>query len=104
MDRRTRTFLIVGLLVTFAVAVGVSQFASGNPDGLEYVAEREGFADTAEDHALIDTALADYGEGLTDNTVVDTAIAGLVGVLVTLGVGWVIFRVIRRGEEVDVSS
>jgi hypothetical protein len=99
MDRRSRVFFLVGLVVTVAVATVVSQFASSDPDGLEYVAEREGFADTARDHDLGDSALADYGEGLTGNPAFDTALAGVVGVLVTLGVGWVVFRLLRRRDE-----
>lgn len=100
MDRGTRTFVIAGLVVSLVVAVGVSQFASDDPDGLEYVAEQEGFADAGQDHDLSETALADYGEGLTGNSAVDTAIAGLIGVLVTLGVGWVVFRWARRRDDV----
>jgi hypothetical protein len=99
VDRRTRRFLAGGLLVTLIVAVAMSQFASDRPDGLEYVAEQEGFADAAREHDLSDSALADYGDGLTGNSAVDTAIAGLVGVLVTLGVGWVVFRLVRRRDD-----
>lgn len=98
-DRRTRILVVVGLVVVVAVAVGVSQFASGDPDGLEYVAEQEGFADRVEDHDLADFALADYGDGLTGNETLDTAIAGLVGVLVTLGIGWLVFRGARRTDD-----
>jgi hypothetical protein len=104
MDRRTRRFFAVGLLVTLIVAVAISQVASSDPDGLEYVAEQEGFADAARDHDLGDTALADYGEGLTGNRVADTALAGLIGVLATLGVGWVVFRLIRRRDEDPAST
>lgn len=96
MDRRTRTFYLVGVLVTVAIAVGVSQLASGDPDGLEYVAGEQGFADSAQEHDLAGTPLADYGDGLTGSRVLDTAIAGLVGVVVTLGIGWVVFRGIRK--------
>lgn len=92
-------FLVVGLLVTLGVAVGLSQVSTDDPDGLEYVAEREGFAESAEDHDLADFALADYGEGLTGNSVVDTAVAGLVGVLLTLGLGWIVFRLVGRRED-----
>jgi len=96
MDRRNRIFFGVGLLVVVVFAVVVSQFASGNPDGLEYVAGEEGFLDTAEDHTLGDAPLAGYGENLTDNSAVNTAVAGLLGVLVTLGVGYGIFWLVRR--------
>jgi len=100
VDRRNRLFFVVGLLVTLVVAVAISQLASNQPDGLEYVAEEEGFADVARDHDLSDSALADYGDGLTDNPALNTALAGLIGVLVTLGVGWGMFRLIkRRGDD-----
>ena len=96
MDRRTRIFLAVGLLVAFVVAAGVSQLSSDDPDGLEFVAEQEGFADTADDHALEDAPLADYGQDLTGNSLLDTAIAGVAGVTVTLLIGLGVFWLARR--------
>ncbi len=44
-----RGFLVTGLLVTLLVAGVASFYASSHPDGLEYVAEKTGFLDTAED-------------------------------------------------------
>jgi hypothetical protein len=95
-DRRNRRLFIIGLLVAVAVAVIAAQFASSDPDGLEYVAEQEGFAETAEDHALGDGPLADYGENLTNSSRVNTALAGLLGTLATLGVGYGVFWLARR--------
>ncbi len=103
MDRRTRIFLAAGLLVAIVFAVVVSQFASDSPDGLEYVAAQQGFGATAQDHALSDFALADYGEGLTDNGTLNTAVAGLLGTVMTLIIGYGVFWMARRsrrtGEE-----
>ena len=56
---RTRTFFVLALLASLLVAGGVSYFASSNPDGLEYVAEKVGFADAAEDSATADSPLSD---------------------------------------------
>jgi hypothetical protein len=98
MDRRTRRLFVVGLLVTLAVAVGLSQLASSDPDGLEYVAEREGFASNAEEGR---GPLADYGEDLTDRSWVNTAVAGLVGTLATLAIGYGIFRLARAAQRGD---
>lgn len=95
-DRRTRRLFLVGLLAALLLAGVVSQFASDEPDGLEYVAEQEGFADRAEEHDLADAPLADYGEGLTGSRGLDTAVAGLLGVLITLAVGWGVFWLARR--------
>jgi ABC-type Fe3+ transport system permease subunit len=96
MDRRSRIFYGIAFLVVIVFAVGVSQFASDNPDGLEYVAEQQGFGDTAEDHTLGGAPLADYGENLTDNATLNTAIAGLAGIVVTLAVGYGVFWLARR--------
>lgn len=96
VDRRTRAFVAVGLAVTIVVAVGLSQLASAEPDGLEYVAQEEGFVDSAEDHAFADAPLADYGANLGGSDRANTAVAGAVGVLLTLAVGWGLFWTIRR--------
>jgi hypothetical protein len=94
--RRTTGFILAGLLVSVLVAAGIAQFASDQPDGLEYVAEEQGFADTAEEHDLADAPLADYGEGLTGNDALDTALAGIAGVAVTFAIGYGVFRLARR--------
>lgn len=94
-----RSVLVAGLLVTLVFAVVVSQFASRNPDGLDFVAQQEGFASTAETPATSGSPLANYGAGLTGTDTVDTAIAGLVGVIIVLLVGYVLFRLLRRGER-----
>jgi hypothetical protein len=86
MDRRTRLFVLAGLVITVLVAAVVSGFASGDPDGLERVAIDQGFEETATDHALDDSPLADYAvEGIDDERV-STGTAGIIGVVVTLAV------------------
>jgi cobalt/nickel transport system permease protein len=84
MDRRTRIFLIAGLAVTVVVAAVVSGFASSEPDGLERVSIDEGFDETAEDHALDDSPLADYSVEGVDDDRLSTGIAGVIGVALTL--------------------
>jgi len=96
MDRRTKTLFASGLVVALLLAVVVSQLSSNDPDGLEYVAQQEGFADAADDHALEASPLAEYGRGLTGNDTLDTAIAGVLGVIITLAVGYGVFWLARR--------
>ena len=45
LDTRTKRFILLGLILSVVVAVVVSQFASSSPDGLEYVADSQGFTD-----------------------------------------------------------
>jgi len=99
MTRRGAALFLAGLGVTALVAVGISQFAAESPDGLEYVAEQEGFAGTAADHALGDSPLADYGENLDGGDGAHQAVAGIVGNLVTLAHGFGLFWLVRRRDR-----
>lgn len=103
MDRRTLALFVVGgLIVSLGLAFFVSPLASGSPDGLEKVSVDQGFAGTAEDHALGDSPLADYGvKGVQDERL-STGLAGVIGVAITFGVGMLLFgtlRVVRSRRE-----
>jgi cobalt/nickel transport system permease protein len=92
-------FAAAGLAVAALLVLVVAPLASGEPDGLERVAIDQGFADAAEDHALGDSPLADYGVSGIEDEATGTRLSGLVGVLITFGVGAAIvgaFMVIRR--------
>jgi cobalt/nickel transport system permease protein len=91
-----RAFLIGGLLVSLFVAAVVSQFAAGSPDGLERVADDQGFAASTGDHAIGGSVFADYATRGIDNEGVSLAVAGIVGVGLTLVVGWGIVSAGRR--------
>ena len=92
----TKRIFWIGLAAALLVAVVLAQFASSSPDGLEYVAEQEGFAETATDHDLAGTPLADYGEELSDSGGLNTAVAGFIGTLATLAIGYGVFWLARR--------
>ena len=95
---RTRTFFVVALLASLLVAGGVSYFASSNPDGLEYVAEKVGFADAAEDSAAAGSPLSDYQVRGIENDALSGGLAGVVGAVVVLLVaGGLVYLVRRRG-------
>lgn len=99
---RTRSFVVVGLLVALVLAGVGSYYASSLPDGLEYVAERTGFADNADDHAAADGPLADYRvDGIEDERV-SGGLAGVVGALVVLLLtGGLTLLLRRRGRGPD---
>lgn len=90
--RGLRPVLVGGGVAAVLLAGVVSFAASGYPDGLEHVAETEGFLDTARQHALGGFGLADYGEVAG----IPVGLAGIVGVVVTVAAGLALFRALRR--------
>lgn len=96
---RNRRFLVVGVLITLLVAGVGSYYASSNPDGLEYVADKTGFLDSAEESKAADGPFADYETKGVDDERLGGGIAGLVGVvLVFVIMGGVAFAVRRRAR------
>jgi cobalt/nickel transport protein len=106
---RNRIFLLTGVLVALLLAGVVSGFASSSPDGLE-AAARKGCTFDADDNITggdclakreaenqtADSPLADYGiRGLGEGPL-STGLAGVIGVLVTVGVGYAVFWLARR--------
>ena len=92
-------------LVVAALLVLVAPLASSAPDGLERVAIDQGFIETAEDHALSESPLAEYEVGAVEDEATGTRVAGVVGVLVTFGIGAAIvggFIVIRKRSATPV--
>ena len=95
MRSNLRLFLLGGLLVVLGLAMLVSGFASSAPDGLEKVATDKGFLETARDHLFADSPLADYAVKGVGNERLSTGLSGLIGVLVTFGVGLALFALLR---------
>ncbi|MGY1705782.1 PDGLE domain-containing protein [Geodermatophilus sp. SYSU D00697] len=99
-SRRSRGFLLVGVLVALLVAGVGSYYASAHPDGLEWSAEQEGFLDTARDSATADSPLADYAVAGIDDGRLSGGLAGIAGVAVTLVLaGGLTLLVRRRGRD-----
>jgi hypothetical protein len=98
-----RTFVISAVLVAVFLAMIVSQFAVTDPDGLERVAEEQGFGDRAREHSLADTFFADYATRGIDNEELSLAIAGVTGVVLTLVVGCGIVGSSPRGRARSAS-
>ena len=97
-ERRSRLLVVLALvLVSLLLAVGVSSFASAQPDGLEYVAEQLGFEDTASaEHATADSPVADYEADGVEDARLSTGLAGLAGVVVTAALAFGLFWALRR--------
>ncbi|KQY63573.1 MULTISPECIES: PDGLE domain-containing protein [unclassified Nocardioides] len=93
---KSRKFFAVFLLVSLLVAGVGSYYASSHPDGLEYVAAKTGFGDSAKDSATSDSPFADYGVKGVDNARLSGGLAGVVGTLTVLVLAGGLFLVVRR--------
>ena len=73
------TWWIAGYFIALAVTL-LAPLASGSPDGLERVAEDQGFIDTAKDAPY--AVIADYVFPGIENEAVATILAGVIGVTI----------------------
>ncbi len=101
---RTRTFFLAGLLVALLLGGVVSFYASSHPDGLEYVAGRTGFLDSAGDHAADDGPMADYAVKGVEDDRLSGGLAGVIGIGVTLLLAGGIAYAVRRRTPHESTS
>ena len=101
--RRGGILAAAALVVVLAIAGIVSGFASGSPDGLERVAEDQGFADAGRDGEAIGPLDGYAVNG--DDSRLGTGVAGVAGsVIVLLLAGGLAYGVRRRGASADDSG
>ena len=86
--------IVMILLLSIGVAVVASFFASGSPDGLEKVAEDLGFIGSA---AETPGAMPDYIFPGIKSEAIATAIAGIIGIIITFGAFWATTKLIKLG-------
>ncbi len=98
---KTRTLIVTGFLLALLIAGIGSFYASGHPDGLEFVAKKTGFLDEAKDSPTSDSPFADYGTKGVDNERLSGGIAGLVGVGTVALLAGGLFWGIRRRSSAD---
>jgi cobalt/nickel transport protein len=115
VNRKLGFFLLGGLLVALLLAGVVSNFASSSPDGLD-AAAREGctfdandhitggtcMARNERDHQMKDSPLAGYGIKGIGNGYLSTGLSGVLGVLVTFGIGAGVFWLVKRRSREPV--
>jgi cobalt/nickel transport system permease protein len=80
---------VTGLLIALALAVA-SPLASAYPDGLEWVAEQQGFLETAQ--GSLYNLVPDYVLPGISNEAVATIAAGILGTLIVFGIAFFIAR------------
>jgi ABC-type spermidine/putrescine transport system permease subunit I len=96
MNKLRKYWWVAGLLLALGVAL-LSPLASPHPDGLERVAEDEGFLDQAEDAPY--QVIPDYAFPGIQNEAVATIVAGLVGTAFLFAVGYALAWLLRRRPE-----
>ena len=99
IEKANKKFYLISLLVSIGLAGIVSFYASSSPDGLEKVAEDIGFIETAKDHTLDNSALADYGVAGIENERLSVGIAGILGVIATGVLMYLIIKFISRKKN-----
>lgn len=91
---RNRSLIIVGIAIALVVAGASAWLASGEPDGLERVAEDHAFIDRAQDPGY--QLLPDYTVPGIEDERLSTVLAGAIGVLavaaIALGAGALLRR------------
>ena len=92
---------VLGVLLAIAVAL-FSPLASPHPDGLERVAEDQGFLEKGQEAPY--EVIPDYVFPGIGNEAVATIVAGIVGTLVVFGLGYVLALVLRRRERKTASK
>lgn len=105
---RSRTVLVVGLLVALLLAGVGSYYASSHPDGLQQVAAKAGFLDSADDSAASDGPFAGYTTKGVDDPRLSGGIAGVAGCLIVLvlagGLFWGLRSRSARGDTGPATS
>jgi len=86
-------WVVAGLAVALLLVL-FAPFASGHPDGLEWVAESAGFLGTAQGAPY--SILPDYTVPFLGQTNLSTIVAGVVGVLLVAGLVMLAARALRR--------
>jgi cobalt/nickel transport protein len=81
------------ILLSILIAILAAFFASSHPDGLEKVAENLGFIEKGVERSSLMTG---YSLPFIPQEGISTALAGIIGVFITLGLFWGIKTVLRR--------
>ncbi len=84
----------VPLVASGIIAALLSPFASGFPDGLEWVAEKYQFLH--ESAPTFVSPLPDYTIPAISNEALTTGLAGVIGVAITFAVAWAVAKLINR--------
>jgi cobalt/nickel transport system permease protein len=92
----SRGWVYAGILITLLVVL-LSPFASASPDGLERVAKNMGFINAGQSAPF--HIIPDYTIPFLGRTPLSTILAGALGVLIVLGVAFLLGRSLSKKTE-----
>jgi PDGLE domain len=92
-----RLFTILAVALAIGLATGLSPYASSSPDGLEKVAERQGFLEQGRLHAVQERSpIPDYAFPGVGDPRLATGLAGFAGTLGVFALGFGLAAAVRR--------
>lgn len=95
-EKGGKGWIYAGVIISI-LAVLISPFASGDPDGLERVAEDLGFLNRGIDAPY--QILPDYTVPFLGETALSTVVAGAVGALVVIGIIFLLGGLLKKRES-----
>jgi ABC-type Fe3+ transport system permease subunit len=98
-SRIGRWWWAIGIAIAALVVIVLAPLASSDPDGLERVAEDQGFIERAQN--LFSGLLGDYAIPGVDNESLSTVLAGLLGVVIVVAIVLILGRVVARRRVQD---
>jgi cobalt/nickel transport protein len=99
MNRRDKAFVVGAVAVCLILAVLSPYIASSNPDGLEKSAQNIGVPET---ESQIHSPFQDYSIGGLGK--IGGIAALVIGILITLGIAWLVAILIKRRKPPEVSE
>lgn len=84
--------------LSVVIAILAAFFASTHPDGLDFIAEKFGFAQKGQERSA---PMTDYSVGFIPEGGLSTSTAGVAGILITLGLFWLVAYIIKKGDNLN---
>ncbi|MCF7908566.1 MAG: energy-coupling factor ABC transporter permease [Candidatus Omnitrophica bacterium] len=94
--------IIIPLVASGIVAFVLSPFASGLPDGLEWVARKFNFLHETAPNFV--SPLPDYIVPVISNEILATSLAGLAGVIITFVIAWMVAGLLNKSRQLEVNA
>lgn len=91
--------IVVAIAVCLSIGVFLAPFASSFPDGLEWAAQKLGFMEKAREEPVVAAPAPDYAFPGIGSEFWATALSGLAGTTLVLGMGYLLGRLLKKGKS-----